>query len=460
MEIRTSKLILPFSLVGAPVAADFQRVTTRSPSGETNLFLTHATAPIRAFGKQLGTEGEFGYTNNPDGSQVDIARTKLSVPFRPGPVIIERKTTLNTSATGSEAEMRVVNIIGPRVPVHPKASVQGDLLLTDLAAGGDQQVTHLNVVGKPLPRLSLTADYMQTDLGPKQDTTTRTIDTSYAVSDRLSVNARYLGRENLDRGPAINRVMIVQQKGVKPGDLNVRAGVTANADAVKDQPTYSLVELGIGDTRRIGVNLMYQEYDEAKLVGLPNPLIKFQLEHGDPKSMRMVFGYEDMAGRAQPYRRYGVMFPLAGSSLDLGFSQNPVDPTDPKAARVRMASVYDAKFSHKVFGDVAMDLGYRYCDYPENVGVPEGTAQWLQLKLSGGKPEGGGAIQFGYSTGDFVTLDVKPERTPTSTLSLKYEKKWTEDGSLSLILNRTTVPVTQPDMKDSYETRMQFEKQF
>jgi len=460
MEIRTSTLILPFSFLGAPVAADFQRLTQRSTDGETNQFLTHATAPIRAFGKQLGAEGEFGFTNRPGGSEQNIARTKLSVPFRPGPVIIERKTTRDIAATGGAAETQIVNIIGPRVPMNQKASVQADLLLTDMPTGPEQQVTHVNVVAQPLPRVSMTADLMQTDLGPKKDSKSRTVDTSYALSDRLSVNARYLERENLDRGPAVNRLVMVQQKGARTGDLSLRAGVSSNADGIADQPAYSLVEVGVGDPRRIGVNLRYQEYDEAKLVGFANPLIKFQLEHGGPKSVRMVFGYEDQEGRPEPYRRYGVALPLGNSSLDLGFSQNPVDPTDPKAARVRVASVYDAKYSSKVFGDVGMDLGYRYCDYPDDASAPQGTTQWLQVKLSGGKPEGGGAIQLGYSTGDFVTLDAKPERTPTSTLSLKYEKKWTDDGSLSLILNRTTVPNTQLDMADSYETRMQFEKQF
>jgi len=57
-------------------------------------------------------------------------------------------------------------------------------------------------------------------------------------------------------------------------------------------------------------------------------------------------------------------------------------------------------------------------------------------------------------------LDAKPERTPTSTLSLRYDKRWTEDGTVSLVLNRSTVPEDQADMKDSYESRLQFEKRF
>ena len=256
--------------------------------------------------------------------------------------------------------------------------------MTDMPTGPEQQVTHVNVASKPLPRVSLTADLMQSDLGPKQNTRTSTFDTSYALSDRLSVNARYLERENLDRGPAVNRLVMLQQKGAKPGALNLRAGITSNADGASDQPTYSLVEVGIGDPRRIGVNLRYQEYDEAKLVGFANPLIKFQLEHGDPKSMHMVFGYEDQEGRVEPYKRYGIAFPVGSSSLDLGFSQNPLDPTDPKATRVRTASVYDAKYSSKLFGALAMDLGYRYCDFAEEAAAPAGTTQWLQVHLTGG----------------------------------------------------------------------------
>ena len=453
IELRTSRLILPFMLGGHEVTTDIQRISQRTDGVRTEQLIARASSMVMLFGRNIGTEAEFGTTTRDAGGELRVSRARLSVPFRPGPVIIERRSTRDESTTGSVSEVDVVNMVSPRVALGPRASMQADVMMTDQSAGVDQQVSHVSVMGSPAPRVMMTADVVKNEVGDR-GAETLTVDTAYAVSDRLSVNARYLEKGNLDGGPLVNRVVMLQRKG-DAGGLNLRAGVTSMADGVTDQPMRSLVEVGIGDARRMGVSLRYQEYDEAKLVGFSEPMVRLQLERGAPGSLRMVFGFEDQAGRGGPMRRYGIAIPVGRSSLDLGFSQNMVDPRDPKAARIRMASVYDAKYSATVFGDVTMDLGYRFFD-PETAEA----ASWFQVRLSGGKAEEDGAIQLGYSSGDFVTLDVKPERTPTSTLSLRYDKRWTEDGTVSLMLNSSTVPQDQVDMKDSYETRVQLERRF
>jgi hypothetical protein len=54
----------------------------------------------------------------------------------------------------------------------------------------------------------------------------------------------------------------------------------------------------------------------------------------------------------------------------------------------------------------------------------------------------------------------RPQYTPTSVLSLGYERKWSEDGTLSLRINRTNMPQTLSDVKDSYEGRLRFDCHF
>ncbi len=460
-EMRTARLLMPLSLFGTTVATESERTTTHTPSGKTLQFLTKATAPLRIAGRKVDTENQFTAINRPDGTQQDQFSTRVSIPFRPGAVVVQRQAVTDTAADGTEKQMRTVTITAPRVALVGPTSVQADMEMKAGTDGTDTRTTHLNLQAKPVAPVTLSADYRLKDLGPDQETTERQLDATYALSDRLSLNARYLDREQLDRSPFIQRTMVVQRKAPTPGDLRLRAAVTSTDDGAVDGDLLKVVEVGFGDPKALGVNVKYQEYDEAKLVTLGDPVVEFGLEHGDIKSLNWTLGYGDSKSRPAPRRHYGIGFPMGDTSLKLAFSQNPQDPTDPKAQRIRVADMYDAALSSKVFGDLALDLGYRYCAYPEDVEAAERVDQWLQIKLTGGKSEDGGAVQIGYASGDFVTLDkTKPERTPLSTLSVRYEKKLSDLGSISLNLNRTNVPESISDLKDSYEGRLQFEHRF
>lgn len=459
-EVRTAKLLMPFSFSGTPVDTELMRVTTHTPSGATRQLSALAKAPVTMVGREVATEAQYLAIERPDGSERDQMRMRMAVPFKPGPLVVQRTATTDTTPAGEEAETRVLTVAAPRVPVHERASVQADMEIKDLPQGEEHRTTHFNVQTQPTSDLSVSADYRLRELGETGEIADRRLDAAYALSDRLSLNARYLDREQLDKSPYIQRTMLLERRTSDPADLRLRAGMTATDTGDAQGDALHLVEMAFGDPRKLGLSLKYQEYDEQKLTDLGDPIIHLGLQSGDPRSFHWEVGYEDFKDRPAPRRHYGVGLPIGDTSLRLALHQNEIDPTDPKRKRVRVADVYEAGVSSTVFGDVDLDFGYRYCEYPESADVPDHTNQWWQIKLTGGRAEAGGAIQLGYASGDFVPLASKPERTPTSTLSLRYEKRWNGDGALSLNLNRTTMPEAIPDLKDSYEGRLQFEHRF
>jgi len=176
---------------------------------------------------------------------------------------------------------------------------------------------------------------------------------------------------------------------------------------------------------------------------------------------RYAVAYQDHKGRPQPYREYGVGIPLGQASLGLKMAQNAIDPRDPKKQAIRLADVYDASLSGTIFGDMSLGLAYRYCEYDTTSPTSEQTDQWLQLKVSGGQASKGGALQLAYASGEFIDLvENKLEKTPTSKVSVQYEKRWKDEGNrLTLQFHRTIMP-DPTSAENNYEGRLQFDYTF
>lgn len=462
-EIRTAHLLMPLTVFGTPITPDLQRITERGPDGKSMRFLASAAAPIMVIDRKVQTQYQYAALNRADGSEQNSLVTQFAIPTKPGQVTVRRQAVTEVSPSGQEKQTRVLNVTSPKVPIAQTASIQADWEAKDLPGDIEHRTTHFAVEAKPTEALQITGDYRIVDLGPLKETNERRVDMGYSLSKRLALNWRYLEKEQLDKSPLIQRTLVLQHKNEKPSDLRLRAALTSTDDHNADGDLMKVVEVGFGDRKRnVETSVRYQEYDETKLTDLGEPTIQVDMVHGDAGEVQYTMAYEDAKGRPDPRREYGVGLPLGDARLGLRLSQNVIDPTDPKKQRIRLADMYDASLESKVFSDVALGLSYRYCEYPETATVDDRVDQWLQMKLTGGKANRGGAIQFAYASGDFVELVAnKPANTPTSTFSLQYEKQWDAEGNkLTLQFNKTDVTDGLPDVKDNYEGRLKFDYKF
>jgi hypothetical protein len=460
-EVRTASLLVPFSFRGHGATSEFSRSEIEVQGAVTTQFTARAGLTLPVLGRDWKTENQYIAVNRATGAEQNQMKTQITIPFKSGNAVVVREQTEDIAPNGTQQETRVVTLSAPKIVVGSTTSLQADMQIKDSPALENQQTAHAKLETRPLPQVTLVADYLTQDVAKNKELTQQQLDATCALTNRLSLNARYLEREQLDKSPFVQRTVVVQHKAASPSDMQLRAAFTSTDDGKTDGELMKLVEVGVGDPKTMKVNVAYQEYDEAKLTSLGEPTIKLGLTHGDANSVRVMLGYEDQKSRPAPLRNYGIAIPLGDTSLRLGFSENALDPTDPKQQRLRLAEVYDASLSRKLGADLGLDLGYRYLDYPDGAKVPEDVQQWFQVKLTGGNAERGGAVQFAYASGDFVELNKdKPQNTPTSVMSLNFERKWSDAGSVTLKLNRTNMPLATGDLKDTYEGRLQFEYRF
>lgn len=470
-ELRTATLAMPLTVGGAPVSTQMQQVSIAAPDGSYDQFNADLSAPVSMFGVKLDASDRYARLDRPDGSRQYQFSHKTSLPLSIGPIVFSGTTTTEHPLEGEERTAQTSSFVTPAVPLPMQSSFQADLTRNTAESGVEQRTTHMVMKSAPLKRVSLSADYTtaQTTADAKTKQHSRVLDASYAIADRLSLNARYLDREQLDKSPFINRTMVLQHTKDKPEDLALRAAITHTLDGTEQEQSpqiLKLVDVEFGDPRILGFDLEYKEYDEAKSTALGEPTVGFGVKHGTAGSTTWEFGYEDSKGRAAPHRRWGLGLPMTGTLLSLGFSQNAMDPTLPAdKAAVRMAEVYDASISRQLAGDVSLDVGYRYLDYDKTVeATTNSVAQYLQVKVAGGKPEGVGQIALGYASGDFITdatLRKKAEEVPHSVLSLTYDKQWSDTGKLSLQFDHKNMPDDRlSTLQDAYEGKVQFEYKF
>jgi len=470
-ELRTATLAMPLTVGGAPVSTQMQQVSIAAPDGSYDQFNADLSAPVSMFGVKLDATDRYARLDRPDGSRQYQFSHKTSLPLSIGPLVFSGTTTTEHPLEGDERTAQTSTFATPAVPLPMQSSFQADLTRNTAEDGVEKRTTHVVMKSAPLKRVSLSADYTtaQTTADDRIKQHSRVLDASYAIAERLSLNARYLDREQLDKSPFINRTMVLQHTKDKPEDLALRAAITHTLDGTEQEQSpqiLKLVDVEFGDPRILGFDLEYKEYDEAKSTALGEPTVGFGVKHGTAGSTTWEFGYEDSKGRAAPHRRWGLGLPMTGTLLSLGFSQNAMDPTLPAdKATVRMAEVYDATLSRQLAGDVSLDVGYRYLDYDDTVEATTGSvAQYLQVKVAGGKPEGVGQIALGYASGDFITdatLRKKAEEVPHSVLSLTYDKQWSDTGKLSLQFDHKNMPDDRlSTLQDAYEGKVQFEYRF
>lgn len=471
-NVRTATLAMPLTVGGSAVSTQLQHITTALADGTYGQLNADIGAPISLFGAKLSTTERYVSMQRPDGTAQYQFHHKTDVPLSIGALSFSGRTITERPVEGEERTSQVSSIVTPAVPLPLNSSFQADLTRNTAENGVENRVTHMVMKTSPAARVTLTADYTTNQTTTEEDKTkqhSRTVDASYALTDRLSLNARYLDREQLDKGPLINRTMVLQHTKEKPEDLALRAAIAHTLDGSDYEQSpelLKLVDIEFGDPKVLGFDLEYREYDEQKNTALGEPTVGFGVKHGTAGAVNWEFGYEDSKSRPAPHRRYGLGLPVSGSSiLSLGFSQNALDPTVAAgSATVRLAECYDATLSQKLPGDVSLDVGYRYLDYDEAAGVSDPIAQYLQVKVAGGKTEGVGLISLGYASGDFITdaaLRKNVDQLPHSVLSLSYDKQWSDTGKLTLQFDHKDMPDDRiSTLEDAYEGKVQFEYRF
>lgn len=447
---RTTHFAAPLRLLGQKGSLDHLIQGVNKGQGLVETRTTKLVNPFRIGDRQFGAE-ETLITLRNGSTYTETFAAKLVAPLAGGKAELARQTVTVTTLQG-ETEQRQLAITLPSIKLNDRLAMTAQRISIDTSAGAEQDITRLSFTAKPFNPLQIEARYQMDDRGASQSVKQTNLVSKWRLSNDLMLQGNYNEAEVLGKTPnSLRFVELVRDRG-KSG-FGLRAGMASYTAADKELDDARRVEISLGRPKSLEILAAYTEYDPKNMNSFnDDAIISVAVQHGSADDLLLRYRYEDQPTRVGPARGLDVALPLLGGKLQLSYLENPLNPLDSK---VRMADQYDASLGRKVFGDVNLELGYRYLDYEaDEISVD----QFVRLKLDGGKENRGGKLALSYVTGDFCRVPSR-QPVPESMLDLTYSRVWNAYGRLSLRLEHRTPPVGV--IEDSKtEGRLEYSHQF
>ncbi len=420
-ELRTTALQVPFNMFGTPAKFEQNRMTMREPNQYEIRYRSYLTILI-------------------SGEPLELERQAINIPTDNG-INRQRRFFIQT----------------PKFQLFTDwAGIKGNHLINEYSQRSTQRSTNINLTAQPIKRLDLAANYQIQDDGPGQTTRFRKVTGRLDMGKHLALNARFEQHNSQDDSATSLRHLYLTKDKIGASSLGVQVGYITWGGPGKDWAPANDVRFAWGDPEKLDVKLQFTEYDQKKWQRLDQPVVRLALEHGAPQGLNMKLEYADQPGR--PARERGLHFalPALGGTMQLGYVEHPLDR---HGKNVLPATWYDFGLSRQVFGDITLDVGYRYCDFSQPVS-PEQVTQFLKLKIVGGQETKGGKVDISYLSGDFVPQPNPKKPVPASVLDLKYTREWGDRGRLILTLQRRIPPANAHDLERSCEGRLEYSMAF
>ena len=425
---RTSHFMLPTKLFGQTGLVDCALVTDDKGAGVSESRTARLVNPIRLGGKTYGLEESLVTLEQPT-QTTETFLTKLSVPVRGVQASLQRQTVTVTTATG-ETDQEKLAVVLPSMKISNRLSVGGQRVSTDNTGANDQDLTDVNVSVSPLKPWQLEAKYTTDDKGPQAVSQTRQLVSKFALGGKLSLQGRLTESEAPGADSSLKLVELVRDRG--NSGLGLRAGFASYGAVDQDIDAARRIEVCAGKPSSLAISAAYSEYDPNSFARFADDqTVALSVQHGDPNDLALRWRYEDQPTRVEPLQAVDLAMEALGGTLQLSYQNNPAAP-DGKT--VRQAEQYDASLGRKLFGDVNLQLGFRYLDYS----TIDLIDQHYRIQMDGGNEARGGKIALSYFTGDFCPKSTTSDPTPGSKLDLTYSRLWGDDGKLKLSLQRQT----------------------
>ena len=453
-DLRT-RIAGPAAFLNKTASFDYTVAQHTQTNADSETRTAHLTTPVNLLGRTLSTD----YTDtilDAGLTRQEQQITKILAPLAGQKLDISRSVLSNDTGQ-TETRQTITQVITPKFG-SKRADVGGRLLRTENEGGYTQEVRAIDVRTQPIKPLTVQATIEQRDLGPSGggEGQTRDLKTIFSPTDRLALNAHYLEVQAANQEPTVQRYMDITSKPKGGFGIAMRAGVISWAQPGQAPTSARRMDAQLGDPKKMSLQALYTEYDETKLIALAHPTVGVAMRAGDPSRIAMQLKYTDQTGRPQQERGVALQFHAIGGAMKLGYTENPANPLDPTGQTVRLATVYDANLERKLFGNVDLNLGFRYLNFNDPATLDD---HYASIQLAGGNEAGGGQIKLGYCSGDFVPA-IQGKVTPGATLDLTYSRKFGEVGKLGVTWRRTTMPIGQAPVANGNEGRVEYQKQF
>lgn len=400
---RTNKLDVTYPIVvlGIPFQALYSHIDL--PNGNTDSrFSTKIQIPISVMGKSIENQHSIAYSSL---GQDNVTST-MSLPFSFGPVKLTQTRISDTTNTN------IYTVETPNIPID-NVNINANLWMQN-----SKQKQIYNLGWNPSDRLKTAVALTMNDLKPAEHQKL-TFDTCYNLSKRTSLNFRYLEQQQLDSMLDQSQSMLTLQH--TNDGLSVQATlIDLNGQNVDN---YSSTKVMVGENKPFQLSFYTIDYDVKKLQPLSERTYAIEAKHIQDRT-GVAVKYQDDAARVDSLLSVDVYWQIdAQTKLTMAMVDNGIDPNDAKKQAIRLGQAVDLGFIAKMRNNIALNAGIR--QYDEN--------DWFNIGIAGGNTKTG-TIALTYQSGDFVP--VRKTNTPESTLSLQYDKKWGDYGSLFINLSQ------------------------
>jgi len=449
---RTTHLGLPLRLFGQSANFDHLIVGQDKGAGMVETATSRLTTPFKIGGSLFTTEGAFISLRQP-GVASDTLLTKLVAPLAGGTATLQHQTVTTETATGVVEQEQLAMIL-PTFKIGRHLSLTGQRVSTDTHGVMDQDVTNLSLVAQPLRPWQIEAQCQINDQSSSPTTTSTQLHTRIALNQKTALEGRLSEAQVPGASPNILRLVeFVHDRG--NSGFGLRAGLASYEAPGVQIDGARRMEISAGKPSGLALTASYSEYNPSGFARYAaEPTIAVALQHGDPSHFAVRLRYEDQAARIEPLEAVEVAMKALGGTVQMSYQSNPLGP-DGKT--VRRADQYEASIGRKLFGDLNLQVGYRYLQYQDATTL---TDEHFRIQLDGGREARGGKLAVAFSSGDFVPGRGTPSVvTPGSILDITYAHTWGGSGRLSLIVkHRTAASPTLGD--DSTEGRLEFSSVF
>lgn len=384
----------------------------------------HLVTPIPVVGRVELTDAQR------DGGSVSQSQQTIRVttPMLGQELSFQHQTSI-TDANGTDSTQTVTQIVSPKVALlNGAVNVNARMMRTDT-----HQVTGMNFAVKPSDSITLQGILEQRDTGPTTSGSTQTLTVTYKMSDQMSLTARMVESETKSQASTLDRRVLL---AANLGDVQATAGLVS-WDNGGSEETAPQVSVTIGRPKGMNLAAEYREVDfnkDGKIIGLPSPILKIALGTGDPKRLSLQLRYVDKPGQPDVEQAVGLQFGFLGGTMRLAYGMNTPDPRNPRL--LRLATTYDIGLERRIFGNIQMNLGVRYCDQQE----PLGTDVFSRVEIWGGNANRGGEIKLTALSGDFVPMAQGGVEQAESTFDLSFTRNIRDDEKLTLTFRRILRP--------------------
>lgn len=419
--IQKIDIFYPLIIFGIPLNETSYSHIILPDKNTDSRFFTNMQIPFSIFGKEIWNQNSISFSSLGQ----DKITSSILVPFNNEQIKL-------THSTLSEPDIKTYTIETPTIPI-----INNTCLSANLWSQNSDQKHKININWDPLEQLGFAISMVSNDIN-SQKQRINTLDTFYKLDTQTEVNLRYLESKPLNNDENQTQSILSLQHNSE--DIALKTTLINIDKANQDYEIFNNIEF-LFNNDPFELSFCTINYDNKKLIPLEKAEYGIDAKYINEKT-GVSIKYQDNQSKSDGFLNVNVFLGFGDqTNIKLGYTDNGLDPIDIKQKIIRKGQVFDIGLDTQILKDINVNINMR--KYENN--------NWFNIGIAGGEKEKAGKLSFLYKSGDFVDRNIKT--IPESTLSIQYDKQWSNLGNLLFVLSKDVVEIENIEAKVEFDIK-------